>query len=216
MISQETFIQLSKYNDAENSDVKDLKLKLEKLQSETVEFDLDLNIEVLGEDTIQNVKDQMEQVKKGMQDKQLFHDNLKREIERQHKAKKKTLSEKYYATTAAKPSTAPKRSSPGPTGPPGVNSKKFRAEVMPEKSVLKEFKASKLPLKAPTSKLPMKAPASKLPMKAPASKFPMNPPASKPPMKAQASKPTTKEAVSPSKPKVVIFIFNPFYNFNIF
>ena len=171
--------------------------------SETVEFDLDLNVEVLGEDTIQNVKDQMEQVQKGMQDKQLFHDNLKREIERQHKAKKKTLLEKL-----AKPSAAPKRSSPAPasTGLPGVNSKKFRAEVMPEKSLMK----------APDSKLPMKAPVSKLPFKA--SKLPMKAPASKPPMKAQASKFTMKETVSPSKSKVVIFLLKPFFPFlkNVF
>jgi len=143
---EEAHLQLAKKNESENIEIKELQSMLETLPDE--EIDLDMDLDDAPEEIIGNLKVQMEQISKEMQDKQNFHDNLKREIERQHKAKKKSLVEK---TMVAKTKPTPPTKMGGPLPPPSsvsakrgspiqpeVNSKKFRGEMMPSKSPMKK------------------------------------------------------------------------------
>lgn len=143
---EETHLQLAKNNESENIEIKELQSMLETLPDE--EIDLDMDLDDAPEEIIGNLKVQMEQISKEMQEKQNFHDNLKREIERQHKAKKKSLMEK---TMVAKTKPTPPTKMGGPLPPPSsvsakrgspiqpeVNSKKFRGEMMPSKSPMKK------------------------------------------------------------------------------
>lgn len=143
---EEAHLQLAKNNESENIEIKELQSMLETLPDE--EIDLDMDLDDAPEEIIGNLKVQMEQISKEMQEKQNFHDNLKREIERQHKAKKKSLMEK---TMVAKTKPTPPTKMGGPLPPPSsvsakrgspiqpeVNSKKFRGEMMPSKSPMKK------------------------------------------------------------------------------
>ena len=110
---QEAHLQLAKNNESEDIEIKELQSMLETLPDE--EIDLDMDLDDAPEEIIGNLKVQMEQISKEMQEKQNFHDNLKREIERQHKAKKKSLMEKNMV---AKTKPTPPTKMGGPLPPP--------------------------------------------------------------------------------------------------
>ena len=102
---------------------------LETLPDE--EIDLDMDLDDAPEEIIGNLKVQMEQISKEMQEKQNFHDNLKREIERQHKAKKKSLMEKNMVV---KTKPTPPTKMGGPLPPPSSVSAKRGSPIQPEVS----------------------------------------------------------------------------------
>ena len=126
---QEAHLQLAKNNESENIEIKELQSMLETLPDE--EIDLDMDLDDAPEEIISNLKVQMEQISKEMQEKQNFHDNLKREIERQHKAKKKSLMEK---TMVAKTKPTPPTKMGGPLPPPSSVSAKRGSPIQPEVS----------------------------------------------------------------------------------
>ena len=126
---QEAHLQLAKNNESENIEIKELQSMLETLPDE--EIDLDMDLDDAPEEIISNLKVQMEQISKEMQEKQNFHDNLKREIERQHKAKKKSLMEK---TMVAKTKPTPPTKMGGPLPPPSSVSAKRGSPIQPEAS----------------------------------------------------------------------------------
>ena len=72
---QEAHLQLAKNNESENIEIKELQSMLETLPDE--EIDLDMDLDDAPEEIISNLKVQMEQISKEMQEKQNFHDNLK-------------------------------------------------------------------------------------------------------------------------------------------
>jgi len=139
-----TYNQISISNESVNNDIKELRKKLDDIEVDDLDMDDDNDV---PEETVEDIKAEIEKVRKEMQEKQEFHDNLKREIERQHKAKKKSLLEMNLVPKSKPPTptiggqtkTAPiissaKRGSPI-ASQSEVNSKKFRPEGdMPPKS----------------------------------------------------------------------------------
>merc|ERR1712223_2073038 len=70
-----TYHQISISNESVNNDIKELRKKLDDIEVDDLDMDDDNDV---PEETVEDIKAEIEKVRKEMQEKQEFHDNLKR------------------------------------------------------------------------------------------------------------------------------------------